>query len=413
MQGNLALLALAALLAFVSCGRTPDTAAREGSAAPSAPIGNTSDDAGRVVRLTPEALAMARLVLQEASSRSIPHTIRGSGRIAINENRLWRVGAVSDGLLVEMYANVDDPVRRGQVLARQHSRAVSDARAAYAEAANNLATFETRRSFLQAQAARARRLYDLKAASEQQVQQAESDVRDVEGQIANAKAELQRQRIHIEEFLHVQPESSKAPGDLASGYKSTDLIPVTSPVSGMVMERPAAPGTIVPMAQTLYVISDLSNLWMIAEVQQQHLAALREGMEVAVHTQAFPEEIFPGRIARIGAELNPATRTVSVRIEVPNPQMRLRPEMYADAEIATSGSETGVFLPTDAIQDLNGQAVAFVRVAEGAFAVRPVETGAPRDGMRLILSGVNAGEQVVVRGSFLLKSKLLEASLAE
>lgn len=413
---SLHLVAFALALFALSCGKAPD-AGRSGNAASSPPP--AAEDSGEgdglesVVRLTPEALAKARLVWEAATSHSIPQTLRASGRITIDESRVWRVGAVSDGLLVEMNAHVDDTVRQGQVIARLRSRAVNDGRADYAEAKNTLATLETRRAFLLTQAARTKRLLDLKAASEQQLQQAESDVRDVEGQIANAKAELERQRIHLEEFLHVQPQPAGAAGRNTAGYRTEDLVPIASPVSGTVIERPASLGTIVPMAQTVYVISDLSNLWMIAEVQQQHLASLREGMAVAIRTQAFPEETFPARIARIGSELNPVTRTISVRIEVRNRGLRLRPEMYADAEIAMGGTETGIFVKQEAIQDLNGQSVVFVKTGDGTFTLRNVETGVARDGMRLIVSGVREGEQVVVAGGFLLKSKLLEASLTE
>ncbi len=404
------------LLAFflVSCGKAPEAGPSESATATpqSGADADGEDGLGRVVRLTPEALARIRLVVEEAVSRSIPQTLRASGRITVNENRVWRVGAVSDGLLVEMNANVDDTVRKGEVLARLRSRAVNDGRADYAEAKNTLATLEKRHSFLLAQAARAKRLFELKAGSQQQLQQAEADVRDAEGQIANAKSELERQRIHLEEFLNIPPQPSSS-GRGPAGYRTEDLIPITAPVSGTVMERPAALGTIVPMAQTVYVISDLSNLWMIAEVQQQHLGSLREGMAAIIRTQAFPDEAFPARIARIGSELNAITRTVKVRIEVQNRGLRLRPEMYADAEIAIGGSEPGIFLKQEAIQNLDGQSIVFIRTGEGFFALRGVQTGEVRDGMRHILSGVKAGEQVVVDGSFLLKSKLLEASLAE
>jgi multidrug efflux pump subunit AcrA (membrane-fusion protein) len=87
--------------------------------------------------------------------------------------------------------------------------------------------------------------------------------------------------------------------------------------------------------------------------------------------------------------------------------------MYADAEIAVGGSDEGLFLKQGAIQDLHGQSIVFVKSGDHAFTLRAVETGAPLDGMRRVISGVNAGEQVVVDGSFLLKSKLLEASLVE
>lgn len=400
---------LAFLLLLASCTSAPPPVAE----APPAPAPTASPaDAERVVELTPEALSKAHILWEEVSPRSIPQTLRAPGRITMNGNRVWRVGALTEGLVVEMTANIDDPVKQGQVLARLHSHAVHDGRADYVKAKTDLATLETRRTFLLAQAARMKRLLDLKAASEQQVQQAESEVRDIQGLIENAKTEVERHRIHLVDFLHVPPE---LPGTAAqvNGHPIADLIPIFSPAAGIIMERQVAPGAVVQAGQGVYVISDLSNVWMIAEVQQQHLPALREGMPVSIRTQAFPSETLSGRINRIGSELNAATRTISVRIEVPNRGLRLRPEMYADAEIAAGGSEDGLFLKQGAIQDLHGQSVVFVKTGESAFSLRVVELGLALNGFRRIYSGVKAGEQVVVDGSFLLKSKLLEASLSE
>lgn len=401
------------LLLFASCAGALKTGTSTSDAARSSVTAAAGEDAERVIHLTPEALAKAHIVWEEVSPRSIPQTLHAPGRITVNENRVWRVGTITEGVVVEMNANVDDPVRQGQVLARLQSHAVHDGRADYAEAKNNLATLQTRRTFLIAQAARAKRLLDLKAASEQQVQQADSELRDVEGLIANAKSELERHRIHLEDFLHVPPQQTAGAGERIAGHQIRDLIPITAPAAGTVIARPVAPGSVVQAGQGVFVISDLSSVWMIAEVQQQHLAALREGMPVSIRTQAFPAEIFSARISRIGSELNAATRTISVRIEVPNRGLRLRPEMYADAEIAVGGSEEGIFLNQGAIQDLHGQSVVFVKTGDNSFTLRAVETGAALDGMRRVVAGVNAGEQVVVDGSFLLKSKLLEASLVE
>lgn len=408
---SLALLSF--LLLFASCGESPKTAPSQSEATTANSGTRQADSSERVIQLTPEALAQAHIVWEEVSPHSIPQTLRAPGRITVNENRVWRVGTIAEGRVVEMNANVDDPVRQGQVLARLQSHAVHDGRADYAEAKINLATLQTRRTFLLAQAARAKRLFDLKAASEQQVQQADSELRDVEGMIANAKSELERYRIHLEDFLHVPTQPPIGPGDRIAGHEIADLLPITAPAAGTVIARPVAPGAVVQAGQGIFEISDLSSVWMIAEVQQQHLAALREGMPVTIRTQAFPSTTFSGRIRRIGSELNAATRTISVRIEVPNRGLRLRPEMYADAEIAVGGSEDGLFLKQGAIQDLHGQSIVFVKSGDHAFTLRAVETGATVDGMRRVISGVNAGDQVVVDGSFLLKSKLLEASLVE
>ncbi len=411
---KLADIALLAMLLFLASCQSPPGAAvpaahlPEGSVAP-----GTQPGADFTVRLSPEALAKAQIVWSPAVSRTIPRTLRAPGRVTVNEDRVWRVGAITEGRVVEMNSSADDVVRPGQVLARLQSQAVHDRRASYAEANNNLATLETRRTFLTAQAARARRLFDLKAASQQQVQEAEAELHNVEGLIANAKAERERQRVYLEEFLRVSVRESEAGGGAVAAQRISDLVPVTASAVGTIIARSVAPDSVVQAGQAIYVISDLSSVWMIAEVQQRHLARIRPGMPVSIHPQAFPDESFPGRVIRIGSELNALTRTIGVRIEASNPNLRLRPEMYADAEIAIDSTEEGIFLKQDAIQDLRGQHIVFVRTGEGEFALRPVELGASTNGLRRILRGVSPGDEVVVEGSFLLKSKLLEASLAE
>jgi cobalt-zinc-cadmium efflux system membrane fusion protein len=400
------------LLILASCSSTPEPLASAVSPAPapSSPAAEPASD--RVVELSRDALANIHIVIEAAQQRSVPRTLRVPGRVTVDENRVWRVGALTEGLVVDMSANIDDRVQQGQVLARLHSQAVPDGRAEYARAKSELATLETRHAFLKAQAARARRLLALKAASEQQVQEAESEARNVEGLIESARTEVERHRIHLAEFLQVSPDSSPASPSVA-GYRAADLIPIKAPGSGIVMERPVAPGAVVQAGQAVCVISDLSSVWMLAEVQQQNLAGLREGMLVQVRSQAFPDETFPGRITRIASELNAATRTVVVRIEVPNRGLRLRPEMYADAGIEIGGSDEGLFIKQGAVQELHGQSVVFVKQSDTTFALHAVELGAAIGDYRHVLSGLRDGDQVVVDGSFLLKSKLLEASLAE
>lgn len=400
------------ILLLASCGSVPQPAASTVSSAAAPPAQPAEPLEERLVEISKEALANIHMIIEPAERRSIPRTLRVPGRITMNENRVWRVGALTEGLVVDMSANIDDRVQQGQVIARLHSQAVPDGRAEYARAKSELATLETRHAFLKAQAARVRRLLELKAASEQQVQEAESEVRNVEGLIETARTELERHRIHLVDFLRVSLDPSPSGGTVA-GYRTGDLIPIVSPGAGIVMERPVAPGAVVQAGQPVCVISDLSSVWMLAEVQQQHLGSLREGMGVKVQSQAFPGEVFAGRIARIAAELNAATRTVTVRIEVPNRGLRLRPEMYADAEIEIGGSDESLFIKQGAVQELHGQSVVFVKRGDTTFGLRPVELAGSVGDYRRVVSGLRAGDQVVVDGSFLLKSKLLEASLSE
>lgn len=365
----------------------------------------------RRVELSDEALAQLQLVTEVAEERRIPRVLRTSGRVTMNDNRTWRVGAVTDGRVVEINRNVGETVREGDLLARMFSHEIHEARAEYARAKSELARLASRRTYLQTLRDRFSRLHEMKAASLQQVQQAESELQDHEGEIRNAETELERTRFHLEEYLAVQLETD---GMIrVAGFPEGDLLPIRAPASGMVVERTVTPGTVVQPASDLFVISDLQNVWMIAAVQQQDLSLVRMGMPVAVDVQAYPETKFSGRVGWIGSELDAATRTVSVRVELPNTGLRLRPEMYATAEIALDDSDSGIFVRQEALQELHGQAVVFLELSPGNYAVQPVDTGQATGAQRRILAGLRGGERVVVEGSFLLKSKLLEASLVE
>lgn len=404
-------LALLVALALFLAGCSTDAAKAPESASTTSPTLALNTEEGRLVELSAGALQQITVVAEPVVLRRIPRVLRTAGRVTMNENRTWRVGAVTEGRVVDIARNVGDQVREGDLLARMFSHEIHEARAEYARAKSELTRLHSRRTYLQTLRDRASRLHELKAASLQQVQQAESELLDLEGEIRNAETERERTRFHLEEYLRVPLDASTAVR--VAGFPETDLLPIRSPASGTIVERNVTPGTVVQPASSLFAISDLQNVWLIAAVQQQDLSLVRMGMPVAVSVQAFPNTTFSGRVSFVGSELDAATRTVNVRVDLPNPGMRLRPEMYATAEIALEDSDEGMFVRQEALQELQGQAVVFVELGEGRYAVRPVETGSGADGQRRVLSGLREGDRVVVEGTFLLKSKLLEASLAE
>jgi cobalt-zinc-cadmium efflux system membrane fusion protein len=179
------------------------------------------------------------------------------------------------------------------------------------------------------------------------------------------------------------------------------------------MTRNVTQGTVVQPAGELFVLSDLSTLWMIAALNEEFLARVREGMPVSVYVQAYPNRPFRGRIGQLGEELDATTRTVRVRVDVPNERGLLKPEMYATAEIELGGTERALFVPQEALQEVNGQTVVFVRRHAERFEVRPVQPGRTLGSAVEIAGGIQAGDAVVTRGTFLIKSQLLKSSLEE
>jgi len=152
---------------------------------------------------------------------------------------------------------------------------------------------------------------------------------------------------------------------------------------------------------------------MIAAVSEEHLSTLRVGMLVRVHVQAYSARAFSGRITRLGEELDPITRTIKARVELPNPGGKLKPEMYATAEIELGRSEPGLFVPQSAVQEINGRNTVFVEAAGDRFEARPVQLGRTLGDTMEIASGLRPGERIVTRGSYVLKSQLLKGALGE
>ena len=181
----------------------------------------------------------------------------------------------------------------------------------------------------------------------------------------------------------------------------------------MVIDRKATAGTVVTTGQEFFRIADPRSLWLIAAVNESDLPALRIGQNVRVTVRAYEGRAFNGRILRLGEQLDPETRTLKVRVQVPNPGTLLKPGMFASVDVQRESSRTALFISGAAVQDVNGQSAVFVETKPGTFAVRPVLLGQTRDGNVEVTSGLQAGDRVVTKGSFILKSQLLKGSLAE
>jgi multidrug efflux pump subunit AcrA (membrane-fusion protein) len=396
------LVAIAVLCCLAGCSRKTEAAKESPAAAKEEKPANTAV-------LSEEGQRSAGVVVEPVTERSLPEVVRATARIGNNENQTWRVGAITDGRVVKAFANVGDTVKTGQVLARIHSHEIHEAQSTYQKAVAELSRANNSLAYAVRARDRARRLYDLKAGSMQEWEHAETEVKNAQAAVTTAQSDVDRARIHITEFLGLRLDTRH--GDARDD--DDEYIPVRSPANGVVLTRGVTPGTVVTPSSDMYVISDLSTLWAIAEVNEEHLGRLRPGMQARVYVQAYGREAFAGRIGKLGEAFDPTTRTVKVRIDVPNRGGKLKPEMYANAEIEIGGSKPSVFVPQEAAQEVRGETVVFVRTAADRFEVRPVQLGRPLDGSVEVTRGVRPGERVATKGAFILKTEFLKASLSE
>ncbi len=187
-----------------------------------------------------------------------------------------------------------------------------------------------------------------------------------------------------------------------------------SPVSGVVMQKKAIEGMMMKAGDEMLRLADLSSIWVIADVPEQDIAQVRVGAKAKVSFRAFPNEMFEGRVTFILHELEMATRTAKVRIEVANPDHRIKHEMFADVEInAGDGEAERLSVPVSALIDSGNRQVVIVDRGKGRFEPRAVKVGVRGDGFIEIAEGIKAGEDVVVAANFLIDAESnLKAALS-
>jgi cobalt-zinc-cadmium efflux system membrane fusion protein len=351
------------------------------------------------VELSAEALKRAGIETAEVASQSLAQILTATGRLALNDDAVVRVGTFVDGRVVHIFAKVGDYVRKGQTLVHIHSHELTDARGAFAKAKASLVEKEKALAFANAEAERAERLFAAKAIAKREVDQAQARVIAARAEIDLVKAEMER----AGEFLE----------HLAVDQDAPDEVAIRSTLSGIVTKRLITEGTVVSDAMDLIEVANISTLWAIAEIPEAQASFARLGQAVSLKVPALGDATISGKVVHIGTALNPETRTVQVRCLVQNARGNLRPEMYATIDLKGSATASTLAVPRSAVQDISGEKVVFVAREDNAFEKRVVELGREQGEFVEITKGLEAGTRIVTKGSFFLKTELLKASLEE
>lgn len=392
-------IALAGLSLFTTaCSKAPASAE-----APKAEAADTNKDKTDIV-LTPAEQATASIELKPAETTQKAETLQASGRIALADDRIWRLGVRTDGFVMEVYANLGDYVKKGQILARYHADEVRDTRALYRNAVSELDRAKTVAAQAVRNRDRAKRLLELRAGSRQQVEQTEEDV-------ARAEADVRKAEIEIDRTKDVLEDDLKVPAEPRNDDPISDEVPIFAPANGWVITKNVTPGKTIDRVMDTFVIGDLSKVWMLASIREENLPSVHLGQAVTVTIPGDPSARYNGRVTNLGQQFDKETRLLEVRIELNNPGNRLKPEMLANAEIPVGTAKPIVTVPSDAVQQINGQDVVFVKTSSDHFATHLVRTGETAAGRTPILEGVNVGDSVVVHGSYVLKSMVLKSTL--
>jgi cobalt-zinc-cadmium efflux system membrane fusion protein len=319
-----------------------------------------------------------------AEQRSFAQTLEVVGQLDFNQNRLARLSARGEGLVIEVKVDIGDEVKAGQPL-------VVLASAAIGENQSMVVAAKARLDAARSTVGRETSLQQSGITSKRSVEQAQSEAAAAQAEYDAARAALR----------------AAGAGELSSGGRYV----LTAPFAGTVVTREAVAGRSVSMDTTLIEIADLSTMWAMLDVPEESAASIRIGQRVTVRIDGLGSEAREAVIARVAAAVDPHTRTVEARVDLPNPDRSLRSGLFLRGAIETSTEHQAMLVPTDAVQRAEGKPLVFVRTAPGQYDPVAVELGARAGKEVEILKGLTPGAEIVTAGAFMLKTEILKDSI--
>ena len=320
------------------------------------------------IKISTEKVQKLGVRTEAAQLRVLDKVVRAAGRIEPDERRLYAISPKFEGYVERLHVNVTgQPVSKGQPLFEVYSPELVSAQREYAIAAQGVES--------------------LKGAG--------GPAQDGMKQLADSSL-LRLKNWDISE------EQVKA---LAKSGEAKRTLTFRSPVNGIITEKKAVQGMRFMPGDALYQVADLSAVWVMADVFEQDIGLVKTGAKANVKINAYPDKVFAGTITYIYPTLKSETRTVPVRIELPNPGQLLKPAMFAQVELPIGAKGQVVTVPTSAVIDSGTRRIVLVQVKEGRFEPREVKLGERSDNYVEVLEGIKDGEAVVVAANFLIDAE--------
>jgi membrane fusion protein, heavy metal efflux system len=378
LLGITAAFALAVALACTLTGCSSDRKASE----------MTSYSSQASKSATPQLFAIppdqvSHIQIVTIAPTKLTRTLRLTGAVAYNAFKTTPVITQVGGPVSRILVVPGDHVRLGQPMLEVSSPDYSLLLATYLKAHETYRVADKNYD-------RAKDLYEHNAIAERDLLQAESDRNEAQ---ADLNASQQGMKI-----LGI-----KDPENLAKSAASAE-IPVIAPMAGQVVERLVSPGQVMQAGQTqAFTISDMSTVWVLANVYQGDLAFVKSGDDVVVQTDAYPDT-FHGKISYVSAALDPNTRTLQARVVVDNPGEKLKRDMYCTVMVTAGVIQNAIGVPdASVLRDDENQPFVYVVAGSNQFGRRPVEIGESQGGQTQILKGLSVGDKVVGNGSLFLQ----------
>jgi len=379
---GLIVIILSILVILIECGK--DVSSQKTS-------GNTNSNKSEGITIASEIKPTIGLKIQEIQPKVFTSFVTAPGKIRANQDKVAIVGPIIEGRISKVFVNWGDIVKKGQLLAYLESVEVGEAKAAYFKAKAEL-------QVAKAELMRKKRLFEDQIIPEK-------DLLEAEAAYTSAQAEADA----AEKALHVIGFTEEEVASLSKSHDLTAMMPIISPISGIIVNRQAVIGALAEPSSELFTIIDLSSLWIDAQVYEKDLDKIQLNQKVEISVIAYPNETFLGRVSYIGDTLDEETRTTVVRTVVNNPDRKLKPGMFATVKIITSEKKESMVLPEGAVLHQNGK--SFVVVEEtGKYIFREVKLGAVNDSIAEVIDGLKFGDRVVIKGHYQIATELMSSA---
>ena len=361
-----------------------------------------------VVSISEEVRETIGLAVTPAEERLFAAMIQTTGVVMPNETRVAHVRPLAPGRVEQVHVRVGDRVTAGQALVTYDNIEMGQLAGEYRAAAAAVERAQAEADVAKRALDRAGRLVESGGISRAEYERRDAEYKRALTGISSEHAAMANVEQKLRRFGATTGELSKlGAGDGGTGSRGV----LRAPFAGVVTATNVAPGESIDTQMELLTVADLANVWVLGDIYQKDLGAVRRGQEALITVDSYPGETFSGRITYISDVLDPASRTAKVRAEVANRDGRLKPEMFVSMQVPTADTRQTIVIPSAALQEINEQPVVFVQTGDDRYEKRVIKVGPAQRESVPVLDGLKAGERVVTTGAFMLKSKLQESSI--
>ena len=346
----------------------------------------TAADAFKLSREEQDVIGLETIAV---TRKALKNHLDAMGKVLEHPSNKAIVSYAFPARIAERHVKIGDWVKKGQPLVTLQSEEVGNAKSEYYKAQ---ADFELAKINHE----RAQRLFDRGVGAKKDFISSDAELK-----VAEANLTATEKKLHVLGFNEDQVKN------IAESHQINPVITLFAPINGKVLVDNAIIGAMIDQATEILTLLDPRKVCIDAEIYEQDIAKVRMNQEIEIQVPAYPGERFAGKVSFISDILNSETRTITVRSEIQNGDLKLKPGMFADMRVQINHQPQVLVVPAEAVLEDNGNTIIFI-AQDGKFTPKIIEIGTKQNGDLEIIAGLEEGDQVVTKGNFQLKSKLYD-----